>query len=54
MIIKPNNILYVKLKSRDIEGIIEKHIIHNEIVERLLVKNPKNGEVIRDYHKAQY
>jgi (2Fe-2S) ferredoxin len=53
MIIKPDNILYVKLESRDINEIINQHIIHNEIVERLLLKNLNNGEIIKDYREAQ-
>ena len=53
MIIKPDNFLYVKLKLRDINEIISQHIIHDEIVERLLLKNQNNGEIIKDYREAQ-
>ena len=53
MIIKPDNILYVKLESRDINEIINQHIIHDEIVERLLLKNQNNEEIIKDYREAQ-
>jgi len=53
LIIKPDDILYVKLESRDINEIINQHIIHNEIVERLLLKNQNNGEIIKDYREAQ-
>ena len=53
MIIKPDNILYIKLESRDINEIINQHIIHDEIVERLLLKNQNNEEIIKDYREAQ-
>lgn len=53
MIIKPDNILYVNLEPRDINEIIIQHIIHDEIVENLLLKNPNTGELIKDYQDAQ-
>lgn len=53
MIIKPDNILYVEVNPNDIEEIINEHIINNRIVERLLLRNPKTDEIIKDYEDAQ-
>lgn len=53
IIIKPDNILYVKLTPNDIEEIITEHIINNRIVERLLLRNPKTDEIKKDYEDAQ-
>ena len=53
IIVKPDNILYVEVTPNDIEEIITEHIINNHIVERLLLKNPKTDEIIKDYEDAQ-
>ena len=53
IIIKPDNILYVEVTPNDIEEIITEHIINNRIVERLLLRNPKTDEIIKDYEDAQ-
>ncbi len=48
LIIKPDNVLYVKLKTKDIEEIVESHLIGNNIVERLLYEDPTSGKRIRN------
>ena len=53
IIIKPDNVLYVEVNSNDIKEIIIQHIINNKIVERLLLRNPNTGEIIKDYEEAQ-
>ena len=53
MIIKPDNVLYVKLEPQDINDIIDQHLIQNGVVERLLLKQPNSGEIIKDYQEAQ-
>ena len=53
IIIKPDNILYVEVTPNDIEEIITEHIINNKIVERLLLRDPKTDEIIKDYEDAQ-
>ena len=53
LIIKPDNILYVEVTPNDIEEIITQHIVNNKIVERLLLRNPKTDEIIKDYEDAQ-
>ncbi len=44
IIIHPDKILYVKLKPIDISDIIDQHIIKNNIITRLLYRDPKSGE----------
>ncbi len=53
IIVKPDNILYVEVTPKDIEEIITEHIINNRIVERLLLRDPKTNEIIKDYEDAQ-
>jgi (2Fe-2S) ferredoxin len=53
MIIKPDDILYVEVNPNDIEEIITQHIINNNVVDRLLLRNPNTGEIIQDYEDAQ-
>jgi len=53
IIIKPDNILYVEVTPDDIEEIITEHIINNRIVKRLLLRDPKTDEIIKDYEDAQ-
>ena len=53
IIVKPENILYIGVTPDDIEEIISEHIINKRIVERLLLKNPKTDEIIKDYEEAQ-
>ena len=53
IIVKPDNILYVEVTPDDIEEIITEHVRNNRVVERLLLKNPKTDEIIKDYEDAQ-
>ncbi|MFX1454759.1 MAG: NADH-ubiquinone oxidoreductase-F iron-sulfur binding region domain-containing protein [Promethearchaeota archaeon] len=54
IIVKPENVLYVKLKPKDIEEIIESHFIRNQIVERLLYKDPITGLRIKTRDEIQF
>jgi len=53
IIVKPDNVLYVEVAPNDIEEIITEHVANNRIVDRLLLRNPKTDEIIRDYEDAQ-
>ncbi len=54
IIVKPDNILYVEVTPNDIEEIITEHTEHNNrIIERLLLRDPKTDEIIKDYEDAQ-
>jgi NADH-quinone oxidoreductase subunit F len=45
--ILPENILYVKVKASDADEIVEKTLINDEIVERLLYVDPSTGKKAR-------
>jgi NADP-reducing hydrogenase subunit HndC len=44
VLIKPQGLFYQQVKPKDIEEIVQKTIIENKPVERLLYKDPKTGE----------
>ncbi len=43
---EPQGVLYLKVKKEDVPEIIEEHILHNRLVERLLYHNPLTGQVV--------
>ncbi len=43
MVIRPDNIFYQRLKPADIEEIVERSLIKQEIIERLQYKEPETG-----------
>ncbi|NPV71371.1 MAG: 4Fe-4S binding protein [Firmicutes bacterium] len=45
--IEPGSVMYIKVKPEDAEDIVGKTIEKNEIVERLLYKDPATGKVAR-------
>lgn len=45
--IEPDGIFYIKLKKEDVEEIVRTTLIENGIVERLLYKDPLNGNICR-------
>ena len=54
LIVEPEKILYVNLKEKDLNVIVEKHLKNNEIVEELLYKDPKTGKFIPIVDKIQF
>jgi NADH-quinone oxidoreductase subunit F len=46
MVIEPENILYQKVKPKDVPEIVSETILKGAIVDRLLYKDPKSGEQI--------
>jgi len=46
VLIKPRGLFYQHVKPEDVEEIVQKTILGNEPVERLLYKDPKTGETI--------
>ncbi|HEX3028502.1 MAG TPA: NADH-quinone oxidoreductase subunit NuoF, partial [Clostridia bacterium] len=46
--IEPDNVLYVHVGPKDAKDIIDEHIIKGRRVERLLYKEPKKNETIRE------
>ena len=47
LVIQPDNVMYVRLTPEDVEEIVEKHLMKNQIIERLLYEDPKSGELIQ-------
>ena len=45
--IEPGSIMYIRVKPEDARDIVEKTIEKNEVVERLLYRDPKTGAVAR-------
>ena len=47
VLIQPQGLFYEHVKPKDVEEIVQKTIIENEPVERLLYKDPKTGELLK-------
>ena len=54
IIIQPDNILYVHIKMKDLEKIIEQHLKKNQIIEDLLYHDPKTGKAIQNMDNIQF
>jgi NADH:ubiquinone oxidoreductase subunit F (NADH-binding)/(2Fe-2S) ferredoxin len=54
IIILPENVLYVKLKEKDLREIFEQHLKNNKIVERCLYKDPLSGKPIENKDDIQF
>ncbi len=57
--IKPDNIIYVKVKFSDVDEIFEQHVLRGHIVERLLSVDPETQETYKEdkalgFYKKQY
>jgi NADP-reducing hydrogenase subunit HndC len=46
--VMPDNIIYVNVKPEDAQTIIEEHVIKGKKIERLLYRDPKSNEIIKD------
>ncbi|NVM31342.1 MAG: NADH-quinone oxidoreductase subunit NuoF [Candidatus Helarchaeota archaeon] len=47
LVIQPDDVMYVRLTVEDAKEIVESHLIGNQIVDRLLYKDPKTGTSIQ-------
>ncbi len=54
VIFHPQGTYYTKVKPSDIEEIVEKTVINNEIIDRLLYKDPNTEETFEQYHKIPF
>lgn len=52
--IMPDNILYTKVKKEDVKEIVQKTIVNNETVERLLFENPETGSKCRNREEIPF
>ena len=44
MVIRPDNIFYQRLKPKDIDEIVERSLMKDEVIERLLYQEPESGK----------
>jgi NADH:ubiquinone oxidoreductase subunit F (NADH-binding)/(2Fe-2S) ferredoxin/NAD-dependent dihydropyrimidine dehydrogenase PreA subunit len=49
VVIEPQGTFYTKVKPKDIEAIVEKSIEADEVIEKFLFTNPKDGKKIEKY-----
>lgn len=54
VIIMPEEIFYCKVKEKDVQEIFEKTILKNEVVKRLLYKEPKEKKEIEQYKEIPF
>jgi NADH:ubiquinone oxidoreductase subunit F (NADH-binding)/(2Fe-2S) ferredoxin/NAD-dependent dihydropyrimidine dehydrogenase PreA subunit len=46
IVVQPEGILYQRLKPQDIKEIVQNHLLNGKVVERLIYKNPHDGQLI--------
>ena len=54
MIVRPENVMYVKMQINDIEKIVEQHFKQNKIIERLLYQDPITGKYIENRENIKF
>ena len=54
VVIEPKGTFYTKVQPKDVKDIISSSIAKDETVERLLYKDPKTGQRIKDYHHIDF
>lgn len=54
VVLKPEGILYTKVKPRDVDEILEKTVGNGEIISRLLYRNPENRQPIEKYEEIPF
>ncbi|UCD63761.1 MAG: NAD(P)H-dependent oxidoreductase subunit E [Candidatus Zixiibacteriota bacterium] len=54
VVIEPGGTFYTKVKTRDVEEIIDRSVRKDEVVQRLLYKDPRSGKSIRDWAKIDF
>jgi len=54
VIIDPGGILYQRVKTDDVPEIIERTVLHNEIIERLLHVDPATGQRVTYEHEVPF
>ena len=50
VIVQPGEIFYCQVKPRDAQAIVEKHILGEELVDRLLYRDPSSGATVKKWH----
>jgi NADH:ubiquinone oxidoreductase subunit F (NADH-binding)/(2Fe-2S) ferredoxin len=54
VVIQPCGTFYQKIKETDVEDIVEKHLMKNEVVEKLLYKDPVSGDTHKKMEEIKF
>jgi NADH:ubiquinone oxidoreductase subunit F (NADH-binding)/(2Fe-2S) ferredoxin/NAD-dependent dihydropyrimidine dehydrogenase PreA subunit len=54
VVVQPEGIFYQKLKEKDVEEIVESHLLGGKPVERLMHKDPVTGEINRSMNEIKF
>jgi len=54
VVIEPEDIFYAKVKAKDVQKIVEKHLLEAEPVKRLFYQDPTTKEKIPTYHEIPF
>ena len=54
VVFHPNGAYYTRVKEADVAEIVEKTVLKNEVIEKLLYKDPVNNKVIEDYREIPF
>ncbi|MFC2030701.1 NADH-ubiquinone oxidoreductase-F iron-sulfur binding region domain-containing protein [Chloroflexota bacterium] len=50
VIVQPGEIFYCQVKPRDAKAIVEQHVLDNQLVDRLLYREPSSGATTEKWH----
>jgi len=54
VIVKPADVLYMRVKEEDVDEIVSKTVSNGEVIERLLYKDPVTGELARNEQEIPF
>ncbi|EKE04168.1 MAG: hypothetical protein ACD_20C00099G0013 [uncultured bacterium] len=54
VMIPDKHVTYAKVKAEDVDEIVNKHLLNNEVVERLLYKDPATGKSVRNNDEINF
>ncbi len=54
VVIQPEGVAYLSVKPADAEEIVESHLKNNQLVERLLYRDPRSGEIVAHYQDIPF
>lgn len=54
MVVHPGETFYIRVKPRDVQTIIEEHVLGGRRVERLLYRDPSTNAIAESWHKMSF
>jgi NADH:ubiquinone oxidoreductase subunit F (NADH-binding)/(2Fe-2S) ferredoxin len=54
IVVQPEGVFYQKVGKKDVEDIVDQHLVHGKIVERLLHKDPVSGELNHSMEEIKF